>query len=371
MKKIIANLIFFVSLLLLTSCNHALNIDTKLFVSAIGLDIGENKGVSICLSYPDISEYSPDSSKIKSTSSICGFGKSFYEALDDIVIKTNKSVDLEHVKDIILTENLINNKEIFQNILDYLSHDPQISRRIHISICKGNVKDFLDFKNPLDEHSQIFISELMKINSKENGLNLVTLNNMLDFFSQNKTIIIPSLKLNDKKDKMYISGSFVLENYNVLEEINLQETMFINFLRGDTYKILNEINYMEKIIDYEGENLKRKMKVLNEGDLSVVLNYNIKTLIKNCVDPEHLNVNNQFVLEVNEILDDSIKGNCITLINKFYKKNIDILNIENYIYKFNNNLWKEKIHNKNQWMKKLDVNLNINNNIINMGNISF
>ena len=371
MKKIIINFMAFLCLLLLSSCTHSLNIDTKLFVSAIGVDIGENNGISICLAYPDISEFSPESSKIKGTNSMCGFGKSFYEALEDVVIKTNKTVDLEHVKIVLLSEKLVNDFDVFQNILDYLAHNPQISRRVHVSICNGEINDFLNFKNSLEEHSQIFISELMQINSKENGLKLVTLNNLLDYFSQNKTILIPTLKLNDNKNKMYVSGSYVFDEYRLLDEFNLEETRLINFLRGDTYKILNEVSYMGSIIDYEGEHLKRKIKVVDYENLGVVLNYNVKTIIKNCINPKHNYVDNKFVEDVKDILNYNIKNNCINLVNRCYKNNIDILNFENHIYKFHTNLWNGRINEKNQWMKELKVVINIDNDIINIGNISF
>lgn len=371
MKKIIVNFVIFLCLLFLKSCDHSLSIDNKLFVSAVGVDIGENNGISLCLSYPDISEFSPESSKIKGTNSICGYGKSFYEALNDIIVKTNKTVDLEHVKIVLLSEKVSKDPVIFQNILDNLAHNPQISRRVNFSICTGEINDFLNFKNSLGEHSQIFISELMRINSKENGLKLVTLNNLLDYFLQNKTILVPSLKLNEDKKQMYLSGSYIFDKYNFIEELNLEDTMVVNFLRGDSSKILNEVNYKGDIIDYEGEDLNKKVKIVNYGNVGVILDYNIKTTVKNSLKDKRIYVDNKFVEEVKEVLDKNIKDNCINIVNKFYKGNVDILNFGDYIYKFHNELWNDKIDSKNQWMQQLEVVINIDNNIVNIGNISF
>ena len=371
MKKILHNLVIILVIVLLKSCTYSLNIDTKLFVSGIGVDVNDEGDFSLSFSYPDISEFSPESSKIKGDGSVCGFGKTFYEAVEDIVSKTHKTVDLEHVKVVTISSKVLNNHNNFERLLDYLSHNSQISRRVYVCASDGEAHDFINFKTKSGEHSQVFISELIEHNSKENGINLVTLNNLLDYFSQNKSILLPVLKLNNDKSTMYISGSYVFDNYKLVEEINLKDTMIINFLRGDSFKILNDFKYQDNNIDFEAQNIDRKIKISDYGNVSVALNFNLKTKIKNCLDSQHRRINSSFINDIKNILDKDIYNNCVNLVDRFYKNGIDILNFENHIYKFNTNIWRNNINEKQEWMNKLEVRINIDNNIVNIGNISF
>lgn len=370
MKKILINFLILLSFFILKSCTYSLNIDTKLFVSGIGIDMNDEGDFYLSFSYPDISEFSPQSSKIKSSGSISGFGKTFYGAIEDIILKTNKTVDLEHMKVVTISNKILLDDIKLKEILDYLSHNSQISRRVYVCIGDGNIKDFMDFKIESGDDTQFFISELLEYNSKENSINLITLNNLLSRFLENKTIILPILKLNDEKTEMSILESCVLYNYKLVENVNLKDTMMLNFLRGDSFKILSNVSYGGRNLDFEAQNITKKIKILNYDNIDVVLNFNLKTKVKNCLNVEH-NVDENFINDVKLTLNEDVYKNCINLIDKFYRNEIDILNLENYIYKFKSEIWENKIFNKETWMNDLSIKININNNITNFGNILF
>lgn len=369
MRKFLLTLLGILTIFMFKSCTYSLSIDTKLFVSSISVDVDDSGNFSINFSYPDISEFSPESSKIKGGGSVSGFGKTFYEAVGDIISKTQRTVDLEHVKVIILSSKIAKDEKNLKKFLDFLSHEPQISRRVYVCVGDGNGSDYVTFKPKSGEDSQVFISDLIEHNNKENGVKSITLNDLFDYFSQNKVVLVPLLKLNEDKTSMKISGSYILDDYKFVEELNLKDSMIINFLRGESFKILNEIPYKDGNIDFEAQNINRKIKILDSG--SVILNFDLKTIIKNCLDINHDNLNNDFLNEIKNYLDQNIYNSSINLVNRFYKDEMDILNFENYIYKFKNSIWKTKIKDKGEWMKQLEVKINIQNNITNIGNISF
>lgn len=350
------------------SCTYSQSIDTRLFVSGIGVDINDDGDYSLYLSYPDISEFSPESSKIKGAGSINGFGKTFYEAMYDIVSKTKKNIDLDHVKIAVISSKLARNRNSFCEVLDYLSHNPKISRRIFICIGDGDSKDFINFKSKSGEDSQIFIRELIEYNSKKNGIKYVTLSNMLDYFSQNKNILIPVLKLNDDKSVMSIKGSYILDNEKYIDELDLKNTRVINLLRGDNDKIIYSIPFGSRYIDYESESVKRRMKIINHKNMDLELNLN--TTIKNCLDPNHT-FSYKLMDDLNNNLDNIIKIDCMNLLNRFYKNGVDILNLEDYFYKFSPKIWRSNIRGNPNWVEGFSINLNIINNITNTENIAF
>ena len=370
MNKIFLSSILVLVILFLSSCSYISNIDNKLFVSAIGIDLNDDGDFSLTLSYPDISEFSPESSKIKEGGSVSGFGRTFYEAIKDSITRTNKFVDLEHVKVIVFSSNIISNKENFENVLDYLSHNYEINRRVYLCVGDGKANDFMNFKSKTSEHSQVFISELLDRNSKDNGINIMTLNKIIDYFYKNKSVLLPVIELNEDKTEMNIFGSYVLDNFNNIEKINMKESMFINFLRGDNKKISNYVSYNYGNVDFESTKINRDVKIFDYGNVNVNLDIDIKTTIKNCMDLEHDFININFIKELKFILDKNMYNDCINLVNRFYKMGIDILNFEDYIYRFNFDTWDFKIKENKNWMDTLQVNINIFNDIVNIGNIT-
>lgn len=369
--KFILNSILVLILFSFKSCTHSLNIDDKLFVSGIGVDINDDGDFFISLMYPDISEFSLESSKIKGEGNVFGSGKTFYEALDEIISKINKRIDLEHVKIIVASSKLTNDEKNFEKLADYLSHNSQISRRIYFSILDGEINDFINFKPSSGEHIQVFVSELLEHNGKENGINAITLNDLFKNFSQDKTILIPVMKLSEDKKSISINGSFVFHNFKFLKSLNIKDNMIISFLRGEGEKIFDNLNFNERNLDFECANVNRKIRVNGENGLNVFLNFYMKTIIKNCINPNHDNLNENFIINLKMFIDEDIRIKSMALLNEFYQDKIDILNIYNHVYKFKNKFWSNYLKHRDSWIRELKVDIKIDNNITNIGNISF
>ncbi len=368
MKRIIYSLFMILFLFSLKSCKYAESIDNKLFVSGIGIDINEDGDYSLSFSHPDISEFSPESSKIKGSDSISGFGKTFYGAVRDVVSKSNKIVDFEHVKVIVLSSNVSKDSYNLEKLLDYLSHEPSISRRVYLCVGDGDAKDFIGFKVKSGEDSQVFIRELLEHNYEENGIKTITLNDVLDSFSQNKNILIPVLKLNEDKNAISMGGSYVLDKYNFIKEVSMKDSMIINFLRGDNSRITDDISFKNTSIDYEIQNVNRKIYNTNPRNINIC--FTLKTLIRNCIDNDH-DENDDFIKEVKNKLNNDIHVKCTNLVNGFYKEGIDILNFRDYFYKFKTKDFKKYEVPNGSWINTVLINIVIENSITNTGNISF
>lgn len=369
MKKIVYLSIFIFMLCSLSSCNYAESIDTKLFVSGVGVDINDDGDYYLCFSYPDISEFSPESSKIKGAGSISGFGRTFYGAVRDIVSKSNKTVDLEHVKVIVASSKISKDEKSFEKFLDYLSHNPQISRRVYVCIGDGDAKDFIGFKPKSGEDAQVFISELIEHNNHENGIKSTTLNDILDSFSQDKNILIPLLKLNEDKSAMFMGGSYIMDRYKFIKDLDMKDSMRINFLRGDNVKIVDEIKYRNSNLDYEVENTNRRIYDTTPRNINIY--FGLKTVVKNCIDNEHDYVYENFITDVKNHLNNDIHIKCTNLVNSLYREGIDILNFGDYFYKFKPWDFKDYRVNDKEWIENVLINITIDNSITNIGNISF
>lgn len=369
MRRIFYLIIFILILSSLGSCSYSESIDTKLFVSGIGVDINEDGDYYLCFSYPDISEFSPESSKIKGAGSISGFGRTFYGAVRDIVSKSSKTLDLEHVKIIVASSKISKDERSFERFLDYLSHNPQISRRVYVCIGDGDAEDFIGFKPKSGEDAQVFISELVEHNSYENGITSITLNDILDSFSQDKNILVPILKLNEDKTSMYMSGSYIMDKYKFIKELDMKDSMRINFLRGDNVKIIDDVKFRDSNIDYEVENINRKIYDTTPRNINIY--FGLRTIVKNCIDNDHDYVYEDFMGDVKSQLNNDINVKCTDLVNLLYREGIDILNFNNYFYKFKQGSFKEYRVYNNKWIKDVLINIIIDNNVVNTGNILF
>ena len=97
----------------------------------------------------------------------------------------------------------------------------------------------------------------------------------------------------------------------------------------------------------------------------------MKTIVKNCINPNSHNLNESFINNIKMFIDEDVKLKSMNLLEDFYKNEIDILNVYDHVYKFKNKFWSNYLNSGNSWMEELKVHIKIDNNITNVGNISF
>lgn len=326
MKLILLILLFF-----LTGCVTKGSFNDTIYVDSIGIDYqDDNYVVYFHISNPTTlitQEQGAGNVEIK-YSVASSIGDTIFRAISNIRKNTSFNLRLGLVKSMILTENVYNTKHI-DEIYRYLKSTHEIFPTFKVFYTDSSIKDIFSISNP--KATSPFFSLI-----GEDITNALLPNKnysrfISEYFEKTLTLYVPILKLDKKlwndEDKpitsLSIDGICALNKSNNQKvEANIKDYPGLLYLQSD--KISNqtiEINIKNKfLIEFDYYNI--------DFDFNNGVIINITTVINL--------LNSQ--LDKQEVIVDIEKTilNDIKAVYEYFKANdIDILNIDDYLYRIN------------------------------------
>lgn len=345
MKRIF---ILIILLFTCTGCYDYKEINDLAIISAIGVDYDNDKYIITLELLND--QIDKDSSKITSYIKI-GSGDTLTSAIESAADKISKQPLFNHIKLMILSDNIIQNK--FENIIDLFLRNTYFRENFYV-ISSMDAKPDVLLNNTTDENpiASTAITSLLENVSYSSNTNV--LKKFDEVVEEVTTFGIDTCFSNItlQNNDFIIDGMAIFNNYNYKTVLNNEDVKLYNLLRGEferptytiKYKNLNFTvainngkleNFIENgIINIQG-NLKARI-LDNDPDFDIRSNSNIKKLDE----------------DFSKLLDDKM----INFVKVLQENNSDLLGITEKYYK------KTRKKDKSYW-QKLDIKSNIDFNI--------
>lgn len=339
MKKILLFLLIF----LLSGCYDYVEINNLSFISSIGIDYIDDEYIITFEILSDKKE--GENASIKKASSVTGSGKSIAEAFDNITLKIVKIPYFEHIKAVIVSEEIAKNH--MQSIIDYLTRNPKIRKEFFIVISTNkNAKDVLSMQN---DDVPVIGNQLEKlIETGYYNYNTTYSKSFEDFLekllNEKMEAITTSIEILD--EKINIKGIALFKDYNYILTLNAFNSSLFNILNDDKANTIItkyyddkafSIKLFNKDIKYSFNDKNINVNILLEGEiLENTPNFDLRK------EETYKKLEKEF----NNILYDDFNN----IFNILKNNKIDSLGLNNKQYK------KSKKNNKNI----LDNNININ-----------
>lgn len=345
----------------LSGCWDKVEIDRKAFVSTIGIDaatdidkekdLKEMKGdeifpeegikkLKVTYGFPDVRDFSPSKAVIQGDNSFTATTYSMEGAMSQITGMSSREIYLDHMRLLILSRDLLNYKETFKEVLDYLERQPKLNRKMYVVMSAGAPQEFIKSKPQMDPHIQTYISGVME-NSKHNSTILpVTLNEMFITLSENGNAIIPVIKMNSENKNVELGGTALIKDYKLIGRLNQSQTSNVEILRGKLRSGIKVVYDDGHPLDYEIDGLKRDIKISGDKDNLVV---NIKVEIEGKLKGAYLDkevLSKDTIGNLEQNLNKSIESECYKVVKVLQSKyNIDPIGIKEHIQKYKPGLW--------------------------------
>ena len=371
---------------ILTGCWDKIEIDRKSMVSSIGVDTGKDidkikdlkdvKGdgafseraikskLKVTYGFPDISELGPGKSGTAKEKFITTDAYSMADSEIQVAGKSSRALDLNHSILLVLSENLLKNKEVVKEVVDYFQRQPKINMQMQLLVAKGDVETYMKYVPSMESNFSSYISGLMK-NSANNATILpITVNEFLMLTKENGNAIIPTIEYSKDKNEMSLVGVAIIKEYELKGYMTPVEVSCLEILRG-TVRGGNKVVYKDgHPIDFAMETIKRKIRVnVEKGKGADSLNFNIDVTIEGSIKGNYIDNKLSTAKNLGEIQDDLSKAlskEC-DVIAKITQKNfmVDPIGLDDYLMKFHPSMWKQV---KGQWDKAYE-NATINTNV--------
>ncbi len=320
MKKII---ILIPIILLMSGCFDYVEINDLVIISGMLIDYKNNE-------YEITSQLIENENKtnIKVYTTKCN-------SIDECIFKlskmSNKDIFISHLKALIITENVINNKE---NYYDYFLREPKSKMNFSVYYTESKYKDEIMNIYKEDNGSALYLKDLISFNNRifSSSSPLTFLDLIYKIKEDGVDPIYPNLtiKENNNKKVLYLDNLISFKN---------GKNIMLNDTESITYNLLN--NTLSKtVLDIPCDN-KDFSIVLNNSNTKLSIDNNnliIKTNIKSKISSYSCNYDlddPKSIDKLSNITNKYIKNNISSLISKQDKNNIDFIGIKSYLNKHN------------------------------------
>ena len=356
------------SLLVLTGCWDAKELEKTVFVNAIGIDYRQGKYTAYVqvISFPNLAkkesgfQQEPDQIWVGR-----GYGSTLDSATDNIYPVAHSDLSWGHVKAIVLSEAAVKHGA-FTEMLDVIERYSEIRVELYMSVTKRPVEEILDAR-PILNLSALYtqLNNPYQIYKQYSIVAPVTLREFItDLYEPSKTLLLPYLNVSKKRWKLnkralsviQTDGAAILKNGKFKGEMSDADLAGERWVDKQTKRI--------KIYLYEKGKPVASVSIANPTSKKNIQlhngtpHYSVEVKAKGSIN-EMLKTKTKQELE--KMLADKIKNQILHSFKIGLKKGADVLQLEDTLYQKDPSLWhqlaKEKKLKPNE--QSLDVKVKV------------
>ena len=334
--------------LLLGGCYDYKEINDLAIISAIGIDYKDDEYM---VTLEVLNDKQDKGSASVTTYTKNGTGKTLTEAIEDASDKIAKGTNFSHVKLMILSKSLMEEK--FENIFDLFLRNIYFRENFYVvGSIKNSPEEILSNTNDFEKNaSNAIILMLENMNYSSNSNVLKEFDQVVkDSLNFGLDACFSNVSLKDKN--FYVDGLIVFDGYKYKSLFSNEDAKIYNILN-------NDFDRPTYFIDYNGKSFTIAM---NDGKVNVgIKKGKIKVegslmgrIIDN--DPDFDIRNNDVLDKINNDFRKLINDKIYEFIKKMQNNNSDLLGLSLGYYK------DKRIKDENYW-KYLDIDVDVKFNL--------
>ncbi len=376
MKK----LILIILLLSLTGCWNYSELNNLAITTGIAIDINENEfEVTILISN---SQKQTKASQIAASSAVySGKGRTIFEAIKDTSMAISKQIYLSHIEVLVLSSEVAKTRT--QDVIDFFFRYPQTRNEFYVVIADNcAAKEIFEVTTPLETFPSQNISKNLEITDKLQGYTYtVTLNEFVkDIMDKGKNPLLPTISIIGDKEKgnadkniernkpeayLKLGMMAIFNGFSYVKTMDKDESAGINIINNRIETSLLKIPYKNGFVVIELNGCNTKIKFKNKFEIKVKAVGSIEEINGN------INIDKEKEIEViRELGKNEIKRLITSVLTLSQKEKIDILGLENIIYRNNYKYWDTIKNNFDEQLGNFAFDIDINLELKTKGKIN-
>ncbi len=355
-KVVTASLLICLLPVFFTSCSDKIELENRRFAYEMYID-KENDNFVLYYAYPDTNDVDSKKLIVNSASDNTLLG-----CLNKSYMNNENIIDFRQVQTIILTTNVLKDKDMLTEIFDLLSKSNQVSNNTFVVSTDLDIKEMLNEETTKETSLSYYLSNFLE-NNKNNYITSINfdLDSILLRIRNNQVVVIPSVNM-QKPSNFEVNGSVIIQNFNYINFMNLELTSGYAFL---------EKNANETIIEFRYNNKNMFTKVLasssktnfyeKEGKLFVV--YHIKDKI-DFMESEYNDNEQNLEVALKRTINQEILKMCNSTFEFFKQNNVDGLYLADKLSKKDKKLYEKYIQNDPDFLKKIEFQVDVQTELI-------
>lgn len=379
MKKILIKILliflFFSISIFITSDVGLIEIEKTALVTALGIDYDKERDMVAVTAQIAIPQETATSTS-NDDSVITGYGKTIGSAVENIALTTGWYPKLSFCNLVIIHQDIVNDR--IAELINYILYSAKIYDSLLVSASVQPAKDVLNSYTPLDNVSSFALLKiLLKNPGKTSNVYYTKAKDIaIDASNQSKSILMPLIDIEQHGDKgkesndsntqetkqnlkdvvLNATKTLLIKDEKVVGTFSQENTLFFNLLTKNVGEIYYSISYDDTKVLLKAIDSKRKIKITpNKNGAKLKINLELKSyLVDIYKNGELYKTQTPKILskEIKAQAEKYLKENITSLIDIMLKSNCDFLKVNDYLYKFHNNFYK---NNKKDFLQDLQV----------------
>ncbi len=259
-KKFLAPFFLFPLFWGVIGCSSA-ELEERNFPLAIAVD-KSREGYRLSMGFPDLSQVADEKAKDSGSPPMQGEDKSLRGAFLDSDEGGPKSMDYNHVKALILSKEILDDKEALGEFLDYVKKQDAPARNTLLFTCEDKASDITDLEGKLNMAVGTYLEEIAGGSKEVKNVAVVTLGSLLnEYENQMENLFIPVIKV--KEEKPVIGSYYILSSFQSPGSVNTSLYLLAMLLEGKLSRYEFELDSGEALIL---SNLKNQYAYTANGD---------------------------------------------------------------------------------------------------------
>lgn len=364
--------------ILLTGCWDKIEINNRGFVIGLGIDKlkedeknKEEDKIKVSFKIPNVALLGTKQTPTKEPSFYWeAEGETFDTVINEIQSKSPFDLELSHNKVIIIGRDILKDKALFKQILDGVDRNRFFSRKIFMLVSKEKASDIIKIRPNEQPLVGVYYGNILDSAVKNGTVIDGTLNKLMKEMEETETTILPLTTKTYNNKRIEIIGGSIIKDYEIREELNETECRFLNMIIKNNYNIMNiHVDYKNVPVSYKITSTKSETKV-SEKDNKLLLDIYVDTegdVTQHEFGVKGLIANDKGIRDIEKLSEEKIKENINSLINKLKKNSLDVINVENILYKYHQPLYKKINEDFDQYFKNMEVKVHVESKIRRIG----
>lgn len=343
MKKIFLILIV-LSSLLLTACWDMVEVNQRLFVSSIGVDLNLDGGRDkylVTYAYPNINAIGKNASEEEKKFTFSIPSSSIFKAGKKFSTFEEFPFYYKHLQVFVIGEDLAQDGKLVRQAIDELNRDTKINKRTQILVTEGTAREVLESKASHLHTTNSTIYNILIDNKSAAKFTPQTITELINELDCNNVSFLP--KVDRVGEKLIIAGAGVIRDYELIGYLNERDNRSLAFLKNKVKQELIDIEYKEGLLSYNIIGVHTKKTISLDEDINVNLRLNVQGYLQGYIMDKAINVFQDKVLkDMERVLEEQIKKEIELFIAKTQEEfNADLLGIAEHLSKFYPKEWEK------------------------------
>lgn len=264
LRKAGALLLSLSGLLLLVGCGTQ-ELEDRGFPLSIGIDKND-EGMTLSFDFPDLSETDYEKNPSAKTVIFSVEAGAYYEAQKAYENNTNKVLDYNHLKAIIISREFLSDSDALRDLLSWLEHENVVARNTYLFVAKDQASEILTLTEVTNGSVGKYLEQMTNTQEDFKENKVVTIGDLMNqWHNQNELLLIPTLTNNG--DVPSITEYAVLDAFSYKGEITVEDAMKSFLVQNEVEHFLYQLSDSTVV---EIQNIHREIAITSQAGRPVV-----------------------------------------------------------------------------------------------------